>query len=188
MANNHSPNLSLIGLEAIAKLACPEKWSFAIASLVCLFFLSCSAKSPWVSQSIKTGNPDYNSTRLVYHSPDKLHGIDLELLKTGETTRLYLIVHSHTVPPYKGDPKRAAVLLTIDKKSYTVIAGRREGGQKLLMPDSARELILSALKNGTFIDISLKGYTAKVTSENFSSKYQEWEHPSPFSNPIILPF
>lgn len=160
--------------------------SFSII-LAALVLLSCSKQSSWRNDEIYSEHKEHRSTKLCYLSKDSAHGIDLEFVQTQELLKVYLNVHSMPVPPYQGDPKSAMVKFTIGSKQTRCLAYRLAGGQRFLLPDEIVETLIQALKEGHPVAISLSGYQSVVKAEDFSSKFDRFQHPFPIKNPFHLP-
>jgi hypothetical protein len=134
-----------------------------------------------------SSDQNHRSTRLSYFSHDPLHGIDLEFLQTPEHLKAYLNVHSMPVPPISGNPKSSLVKLKIHTETLSFQAYRLEGGQRFLLPDEITKTLIEALTNGQEVSISLSGYNSLVKAEDFSKKFEHFQHPFPLKNPFHLP-
>lgn len=152
-----------------------------------LFLFSCSKPSHWSSDQIHSGVIDCNSTKLSYFSKDPLHGIDLELIQTTESLKVYLNIHSIPIPPFRENPKAASVKIKIHSKVLICQAYRFEGGQRLLLPDEIADMLIETLKNGHEVTLSLPGYSSVIHVEDFTSKFDKLQHPFPLKNPFHLP-
>jgi hypothetical protein len=155
--------------------------------LLLLSFFSCAAKSQWEVSHIKGGSAEFNSSRLAYHSEDRVNGIDLEFLKTKDSLNLYLHVHSRPIPCFQDSPKKAKVTVQAEDKSYTFSALRHEGGQRLLLPSSIQEIIIETLKNGMPVVIHLEGYDVSIEPACFSDFFYKLHYPPRFSSLFHLP-
>ncbi len=125
---------------------------------------SCQQSSPHWTASYVEG-----SSNLTYHDVDPNYGIALEMVVGSEETSFYLDVHSHPIPPYADNPKEAIVTLSTGDEKYVVMAMRREGGQRLIVPKEAHAFILSTLRQGLPLTIQLEGYTTTIDSKNFKA-------------------
>lgn len=156
---------------------------------VILFGLfSCGAPSPWVLNYIKSGDSEFNSSRLTYRNADKNNGIELEFLKTEESLNLYLYVHSRSISCFHDNPKKAKVIMEGDGKNYVIIASRHEGGQRLLIPSSYQQIIIDLLHAGIPICLSIEGYNVSIDPVHFSEFFYKMHYPPQFSSPFHLPF
>jgi len=153
-----------------------------------LFLLcSCTQNDNWAVNHIQTGNEAFNSSKLSFPTHDAVNGIDLEFLCVQGKVHAYLQVHSQTIPPYQGNPKEAVVTLQMGETTFSGIAHRHEGGQRLLLSDSLQEHLLKALKENKSVTIRLEGYKTVVAAEQFSEHFEEFQG-SPIRNPFQLPF
>lgn len=158
-----------------------------LALLLLLLSCSCNKGSSWVSSHIQSGNVSFDSSKLTYLSADPLRGVNLQILRTKDCLHFYLDVLSRVIPPYKNDPKQAIVEIEIEGKKHTFIAARHSGGQRVLLPFDAQELITASLKEGKNVQIALSGYKTTFLSEGFSERYEKLSFP-PLKNPFKLPF
>ncbi len=129
-----------------------------------LLAASCQKTPPhWTAAHIE------GTTNLTYHDIDPLNGIDLEMVTGSEGTSLYLDVHSHPIPPYASNPKEAIVTLSTGEEKHVVLAVRRDGGQRLVVPPEAHAFILATLRAGLPLTIELEGYTTTIEAKNFKA-------------------
>ncbi|MCX6990100.1 MAG: hypothetical protein NTX49_03405 [Chlamydiae bacterium] len=160
---------------------------FMGACLIAALLLGCSHRDNWKVSHIQSGSKQFSSSRLSYHTPDTVNGIDVEFLALDTSCNLYLHVHSHPVKPYKGDPKTALVTMKTEENAKSFLAKRHEGGQRLLLPDNAKEFLVASLKEGKTVIISTSGYTSTLTPDSFERKYHLLEKPPRFKNPVHSP-
>lgn len=151
------------------------------STLFSLCFASCQTPSRWTASHMQANDPSFRSSRLTYHCQDRINEINVEFLKTRSSLHCYLYVHSDAIPPYKGALQEARVQLLIESTQHTIIAMRHAGGQRLLLPDSAGSLILSALDKGTPVFIKLDGYAVKLDPENFKEQFASMQTSSLFT-------
>ncbi len=152
-----------------------------------LVLSSCERQDPWTLQTIRAGNSDFNSSKLAYATEDQVNGLDLEILSSKKELRIALLVHSHPVPAYDLDEKKALVKISSPEKQIVTLASRREGGQRLILPEKVHPFILSTLKNGEPLTLQVPGYKSTVMPKKFSTLLEKLEHPSPFELIIHLP-
>ncbi|MBS0652994.1 MAG: hypothetical protein JSR39_05635 [Verrucomicrobia bacterium] len=158
----------------------------------CLFLsvilASCRSSSPWALDRVESGNSDFNSAKLTFPANDPIHGIDVEFLNTSKNLYVYLNVHSIPIPALKNNPKYAFVHLTIGTEKYRFEALRREGGQRLLLPEEAVDLMISSLRKNLPIEIKVSGYSTQITPSGFPEKFKKMQQSPLFPNPFHLPF
>lgn len=152
-----------------------------------LLLCSCVQKDNWMVSHIKTGSEAFNSSKLSFPTQDAVNGIDLEFLCVEGKVHTYLQIHSQTIPAYRGNPKEALVTLQMGEETFSDVAHRHEGGQRLLLSDISQQHLLKALQDKTSVTIRLEGYKAIVASEQFLEHFKEFQD-SPIRNPFQLPF
>ena len=159
---------------------------FALSVL--LHLCGCRSDNSWAFSRIDSQETQFNSTKLTFASQDPIHGIDLELVSINQQLHLYLNVHSVPIPSLKTDPQYAAVRITIGtQESQLFEALRREGGQRLLLPETAMHLIIDSLKNHIPVHIAIHGYQTSIEPTGFLKYYQQMHKQPLFQNPFHLP-
>ncbi|MBI2743487.1 MAG: hypothetical protein HYX48_06175 [Chlamydiales bacterium] len=143
-----------------------------------LFATACAKEDNWALNSVRSGSAPFSSTKLSYPAKDKINGIGFELLSTSEKIRIYLNVHSEAVPAYEGDTQKALVRIATKNRKQVILAHRRSGGQRLLLPESIYPFILATLENGHSITFQIPGYIATIEPEGFSKNFEKMQHPS----------
>lgn len=89
--------------------------------------------------------------------------------------RMYLNAYSQSFPYDESHPEIVQVTIQLPGESPLVIdAQRLAGGQRLLLPDEAAELIVYALLNGRGLDIFVGHYHAEIPSENFNPLFTQF--------------
>jgi hypothetical protein len=160
----------------------------AFCLLTSAFLLcGCSRTDRWQETSIQTGSSKYDSSRLLYVAEDRVNGIDLELLQTPQGLKIYLLVHSSPVAPYGEEGKKSLVRISTEKEKKVILATRREGGQRLLLPETIYPFILTALKEKEWLTLQLSGYETRISPGKFKEKFEKLEHPSKFDVKVNLP-
>jgi hypothetical protein len=155
--------------------------------LSALFLLSgCAKREAWEVSTIRTGD-EHHSSKLSCASRDPVNGIDLDFLMVAGELSVYLTVHSRPVPSYPLDEKTALVKLVSEDRKKIFLAIRREGGQRLLLPESIHAFILDSLKQGKPLLVQVCGYQAKIEPNNFNKQYHEFLEPSSLKPSIRLP-
>jgi len=160
---------------------------FMGACLTAALLIGCSRSDNWKVSHIQSGSKQFSSSRLSYHTPDPINGIDVEFLALDTSCNLYLHVHSHPVKPYKGDQKTALVSMKTEEKSESFVAKRHAGGQRLLLPAQANDFLVTSLKEGKTVIISTSGYSSTLSPNSFERKYHLLEKPPRFKNPVHSP-
>lgn len=137
---------------------------------------------------MRSDHKAFQSTKLAYYSRDTVHGIDVELMRTEEHLNVYLNVHSLPIAPHQGDPQKAVVTFTIEEETLHFSAYRLAGGQRFLLPEDARQVLIEALAHNNPVLISLASYRSLIQPEDFNAKFEQLLHPFPLQNPFQLPF
>ncbi len=159
-----------------------------IKLLPLLLLCACAKQDHWALDTVRAGGEAFNSSKLCYRADDRINGIDLELLSTSEKLSIFLNVHSQAAPIYPNDPKKTLVKISSPQKKLLILAHRREGGQRLLLPESTYSFILSTLQSGEPLTLQIPGYITTIEPERFSKHFEKFQHPFPFDLIIDLPY
>lgn len=144
-----------------------------VLCVLCGYFLfsGCSRYDPWSVKYIE------NSSRLCYHSADKLGGIDIEMLKTEEKLTSYLQIRSGMLETEK------AVLIA-QNKEYFFTLDRHRGGQRFNIPEEMQTLMINLLNEEIGFAIKMGGYKEKIEPGNFKKKFKNSNYTIPFHLPF----
>jgi hypothetical protein len=142
---------------------------FGVLALLC----SCSHNDSWAVNSIKTGSLEFDSSKLSYQSKDPIRGLDLEILNIRGQLHAYLQVRSHTITPYENNPKKALLTFIVEDTTYSDVALRHEGGQRVSLSEHMQEILISSLKKDLPVTVRLGSFETIITAEKFAKYYNE---------------
>ncbi len=159
-------------------------------SIKCIAFLltaSCAAPSAWHLDTIATGDPAFDSSRLHY-STNSSH-LKLEMLRIGQEISAFVFLKQHRFTPSALDPASVDIALLINGETIRELAPSREGRMRLRLSKPLTERLINALQEGKQVDIVLDGFQEKISPDSFAKRYEEltqerWE----FMNFIKGPF
>lgn len=154
---------------------------------VLLFLWGCQSSPTWVVSHQEGAEKQFESARLTYPVRDKVNEVAVEMIYAKESTRTYLSVLSHKIPPYQGNPKEARVTLKIADQTLQGVAYRHQGGQRASLPQELQEVLIQHLLAGTPVTVQLDGYSTILEPEQFALSYQEMQK-MPLNIPVQLPF
>lgn len=152
-----------------------QKW----VSVFALFFLLSSCQPPppcrqwFLDESFATCSL-YNSGRLLL-APDvnNCSLISVEIIRSSAGTQMYLNAYSLAFSTADQDESKSIVKVFVNGEEHTFQAERLVGGQRLLLPDAATEIIISALMNSATVHISAGRYETDVVPNRFPALFQE---------------
>ena len=159
--------------------------------LLLIYLCSCNKTNRWSLDHVRSDDCSSDSSKLSFHAPDRVNGIDLEILQlyqsgTQKTLHLYLNVHASPIPPFNNHPKEALVTIIIDENKHSFIAHRREGGQRVLLPDASHSLIIGSLKEKKAVTIQLQGYITEVDPSQLLEKFNKMQKQSFYRQTISI--
>ncbi len=142
----------------------------SIIALLFFFLPCCSPKTGWVYQEVKTKPITSNSANLRIPVANPFNGLELQFLKGTFGTRAYLSVQAREILPQANDP----VAIIVNEQPYSFATTRMEGGQRLLLPEEATQLLISALsKNQKVIIAASGGFYSEIPPTNFGKPYRK---------------
>ncbi|MES2122871.1 MAG: hypothetical protein V4492_08875 [Chlamydiota bacterium] len=154
MATNNHPIRSLHVLPA--------------AMVLCLLLLSaCSKQNEWAFDQIESQHKEHSSSKLTFVPQDPYNGIYVDWVQTSDILKVYLTVNSTPIPPHQGEAKEAKVVFFIAGNNHTFIGYRFEGGQKILLDETATHLLNATLERGQNVTIALTGYRSTIHPKEF---------------------
>ncbi len=142
-----------------------------------LLLCSCARNDSWSASYIKSGHSEFDSSKISYHSQDRAQGLDLEILQVGGLTHAYFQVQSHTIASYEGNPKKALLTFVVGEDTYSDIALRHEGGQRVSLSDKMQQLLLSSLQKNLSVTVRLGSFETIIKAEKFTKYYTEGKSP-----------
>jgi hypothetical protein len=155
--------------------------------LLLAFLWGCtSEENHWFTDTITTGNSEYDSSHLVYDSP--LSHLKLKLLKTKAEVAGYLFLEEYQFEESPKDPHQTEIFLTINGTEFAELLYVREGRMKLKLPSEITRKIIFALQEGGEIDIMASGLNATILSNSFETAYAKFSKGKESLNFIKEPF
>lgn len=143
---------------------------------IALFLLLSACKSPckqqWTIEKVITNSPCFNSGK-IYHSPeDTFCGLELEITRGECGLRMYINVFSLEIRTDSPMQNTASVEVVCLNQKHIFNAFLYQGGQRLLLPSQAKDLIIESLTQNETVCISVGGrYKSEINPEDFVCKY-----------------
>lgn len=156
-------------------LSCVKKG--ALVALFLSLFLSCTKPcQQWEFEKINACFPCGEIGRIYYLESDSFCLLEPELVADRCGQRLYLNVYTLEFPFEEDDPGKAEIVMTIDDQSYRFMTDRFSGGQRLLIPPDATELMIQSLLACQNVRIEIGRYSANLTSNNFYPSFTKLQN------------
>lgn len=140
-----------------------------------IFFLSACAPDcrRWeIDVTDETCLPLYNSGRMSL-ATGPCDNLELELDRGSSGLRMYINVFAMALPHSQEDDQKTNVNVEILDETWTVLAERLQGGQRLLLPPEIADIIVDALLSNQLVNISVGRYHAEILSAGFKKHYDE---------------
>lgn len=150
-------------------------------SIFLLFTLfSCDHSSIWQIDHLYSDCKEHCSNRLSY--PDRMNGIDLEIVCIRNQIKAYLNLYPHTI-------KQSAVMALITKEASQQFAAYcLEGGQKILLPPECLTFFLQALEKNQEVQIVIGGYQSVIKPTEFKENFKKLQTFPKWGNPVQFSF
>ena len=143
-----------------------------LISFLSLFSFSCSTSCrQWHLDEMIGSNDCYHSSRLYLLSEDAYCNLELVLIRSKSGIRMYLNTFSVPFPWESNDECKTAIYLCVDGNEFAFVSDRLQGGQRLLLPPDAVELIISTLMNGEQLSVRAGRYQMVVIPTRFGELF-----------------
>lgn len=150
---------------------------------VSLLLFSCSSRSQWNQQIITSQYDKFTYRKVSYKTPDPVHGLDLEFIKTSQQLKGYINIHSLISEECN---ESICIELKIDESISTYEAICLKGRQRLLLPQELTQSLIDAFSHEKTVVISIPGYRSIIGPKGFSKCFSKPKNP--IENPFHLPF
>lgn len=130
----------------------------------------------WELEKACTPYASYDSARLFLPVDDQYRGLELVLVHGSQGASMYLNACNSMLPcdPCEGaDFDMTPVDLVIADQYVTLMAHRLKGGQRLLLPTEAVNLIVESLFAGCPVFLTVGCYQTEITPCNFPELYYQ---------------
>lgn len=134
--------------------------------IAALFLPSCQ-KERWICREVVSDCPEFNSAQLLSPSDKAFSGIGVELLRGSFGTAGFLNVYARQITSND-------VVFTAHACQYCYTGRVMSGGQRLLLPDAATDMLISTLTSGESVTIFLEGFSTEVCPDTFVKKYRKF--------------
>ena len=147
-----------------------------LALLILLPLLhSCSkACEQWSYYELKSDCSDYSSKKLVHTTEHCFRGTQLEFIRTSSGQWCRLKVFNLPFPQEHCDFSQTKLTIKSRQSTKIFYTKRLRGGQCLLLPINAQDLIVSELSQGVPLTITVGRYSAEITSKGFCKSYKRF--------------
>ena len=146
-----------------------------VFSSLFLFLFSCIACSPpchqWQIAIIKAYCPPATYVKTYLPATNTFSGMEVELMCHNGCLNLYLNAITLQFPTT--NPKQTELKIVVCDQTYIFLAERLNGGQRLLLPDDAKQLVICSLLEENCVKIYAGRYETTVTDEGFAKTYND---------------
>jgi hypothetical protein len=137
---------------------------------LCALFLflslfSCSSCPRWRLDEVSPCNPCFRSARIYFDNHDPFCRLEIEMVNSPSGMRLYVNTYSRPLPK-----QISVTMMTVDD-SGEFPAEVLEGGQRLLLPDPARDFLISHLLSGQCVELTVGSYQTTVPPSQFAKVF-----------------
>jgi hypothetical protein len=118
----------------------------------------------WQEQTAYSAHAKHSFSRIYTPELRSFYQMGAELNQNRCESKLYLFVLCFQFPCLENDDEHSEVAVEAEGSTYMFYAERLAGGQKLLLPEDAKQLILTALSNGYPVQLTVGGYRTTLTT------------------------
>lgn len=150
-----------------------RKSTFSALFLIIFLASSCSPQcNQWKVAVIKANCPCTSYVKVYLPSCNTFNGLETVLVSSNGIMRLYFYAVTLLFPLFENDERFCEVILSVDGENYSFISDRLQGGQCLLLPDDARQLLIESLLENKCVEVTTGRYQTTLTDENFCNAYK----------------
>ncbi len=141
------------------------------AALICLTLLcwSCQTKENWSYEAVKNRLSKHGMARLVYPADTPTKGIELEIVRHGESLKGYLNLEQFSFPSLEENSQKTEVLIN----QTPFVFDRLAGGQRLTLSEESLDFIVESLTSGKNVTISVAHFFQEIPSRAFTSRMEK---------------
>lgn len=141
--------------------------------LISFFSYSCSPQChQWKLAVIKADCPSASYVKVYLPACNTFNGLEAVLMSCNGNINLYLNAHTLLFPTIGCDECHSEIMMCIEEEKYQFTADRLQGGQCLLLPDDAMQLVVCSLLEKKCVEITVGRYQTILTHENFDKTYE----------------
>lgn len=126
-----------------------------------IFLTSCKTYPHWYREQVCSCNLNY---RLSYESCDPFVQLTVEIIQSDSGLRMYVNTFSRPLTS-------SQISVTVGEASLSFSGYLLEGQQRLLLPDEARDWILSSLLEDNCVQIRAGPYQATISPAKLATLY-----------------
>lgn len=144
-------------------------------AFMALFLTSCSSGCgpEWCCVTHQVSPSDYSSRRIYLPANNGFNQMEVELVQTKCSLRMYLNSHGLEIPADPSDPSKALVYVSFRSHSFTTKFDRLVGGHRLLVPENVRDQIVDSLLSGQPVYIRVGAFEADIMPDKFAAIYSK---------------
>lgn len=150
-------------------------WRIRVPSILFLpFFILLSCTKPcrqWELETIQSDCPGICYGKATLPACSTFNGLEAEILSIESGLRFYLNALSLELPMVDDDVDYTTVIISIGDQDYSFLADRFQGGQQLLLPEDAQNLIIETLLQKCEVDIRVGRYQTTLVPNHFYESY-----------------
>jgi hypothetical protein len=139
-----------------------------------LFLFSCSPKCPqWELLAIKAHCPPVTYFKAYLPAADTFSGLEAQIVCSGADIRFYLCAKTLQIHSINENLDFSEVCISTQTEQQSFLAERFEGGQRLLLPEEAHQMIFATLLANDPVEITVGRYQATLVPDNFACIYYQ---------------
>lgn len=147
----------------------------AILALCLLYLPSCTSSKcrEWDLQEIITKCSHYNGGRIILGPDSDCSFLELEIMRNSSGVRIFINILLMQAPPLNGNSYLTTATVQFgDEEPWIVHPYLLEGGQRLLLPGDASDLLISQLLDDQSFTIKIGRSYITVIPDGFTENFK----------------
>lgn len=124
---------------------------------------SCTMTQKWQHEKCEAYSSEYSSKRILFQPNNNKSSLDIELVTDIHSQKMYVNLHSLPIAEDPNYPGKVSLVICIENDKHKILADRFQGGQRLLLSEYGRDLILDSLKKNQPVAITTGRYSCTIT-------------------------
>lgn len=145
---------------------------FQVVPIYLMFLSGCNQPCEfWEYNETITSCPQYNSAIITIPPQERPNSAYAEFVRSSFGIRMHLNLLCFVVPTIDEEGTKSTFTVFISDQTFSYVGDLLEGGQRLLVPPDATELITQALLEGVPVVIKLGLFKIELMPDNFGELY-----------------
>lgn len=144
-------------------------WGFLLLTTIsCGAYVPLGCRCTWCYQCAGSCIPCLDSARVILPPRQPCGTLQFEIIRDIHGYRMYVSTISYVLADCCGSQNQVGFSVCVEDQQYDFDAYLFEGGQRALIPDDARDIIVGGLLADNCVTICIGIYTVDIPSQGFA--------------------